>query len=79
MFQEDFHKKEYSCFDFPAHLIFTFDVFWVSLGTIFLETQVRSQIILDPDYLPDYLSVSYDYNNANIPVISGVMRNDGIE
>ena len=28
----------------------------VSLGT-----QVQPQIILDPDYLPDYLSVSYDY------------------
>ena len=24
-------------------------------------TQVQSQTILDPDYLPDYLSVSYDY------------------
>ena len=28
----------------------------VSLGT-----KVQSQIILDPDYLPDYISVSYDY------------------
>ena len=25
--------KEYRCFDFPAHTVFTFDVFWVgSLG-----------------------------------------------
>ena len=24
-------------------------------------TQVQPQIILDQDYLPDYLSVSYDY------------------
>ena len=24
-------------------------------------TQVQPQIILDPHYLPDYLSVSYDY------------------
>ena len=24
-------------------------------------TQVQSQLILDPDYLPDYYSVSYDY------------------
>ena len=24
------------------------------------EAQVQPQIILDPDYLPDYLSVSYD-------------------
>ena len=28
----------------------------VSLGT-----QVQPQMILDRDYLPDYLSVSYDY------------------
>ena len=26
------HKK-YSCFEFPAHSMFTFDVFWGSLGT----------------------------------------------
>ena len=26
-----------------------------------LGTQVQAQIILDPDYLSDYLSVSYDY------------------
>ena len=25
-------------------------------------TQVQPQTILDPDYLPDYLSVSYDYD-----------------
>ena len=24
-------------------------------------TQVQPQIILDPDFLPDYLPVSYDY------------------
>ena len=24
-------------------------------------TLVQPQIVLDPDYLPDYLSVSYDY------------------
>ena len=28
----------------------------VSLGT-----KVQPQIIIDPDYLPDYLSISYDY------------------
>ena len=27
-------------------------------------TQVQPQIILDPEYLPDYLSVSYDYNSS---------------
>ena len=54
--------KEHCCFDhsdFPAHSMFTSDVAevaWVSSGT-----QVQPQVILDPDYLPDYLSVSYDY------------------
>ena len=39
------------------HLMYA-EVAWelVSLGT-----QVQLQVILDPDYLPDYLSVSYDY------------------
>ena len=31
---------------------------WVLVSS---GTQVLPQIILDPDYLPDYLSVSYDY------------------
>ena len=56
--------KEYCCFDhsdFPAHSMFTFDVCWGSLGTISSGTQVVLQVILDPDHLPDYLSVSYDY------------------
>ena len=58
-------KKEYGCFDhsdFPAHLLFTFDVCWGSLGLVSSETQVQQQIILDPDHLPDYPSVSYDYD-----------------
>ena len=58
--------KEYSCFDhsdFPGHSMFTSDVCWDSLGTrlVSLGTQVQPQVILDPDYLSDYLSVSYDY------------------
>ena len=32
-------------------------------------TQVQPQIILSPDYLPDYLSVSYDYGSTN-PITS---------
>ena len=28
------------------------------------ETQVQSQILLNPDYLPHYLSVSYDYGDS---------------
>ena len=34
------------------------EVAWVLVS---LGTQVQPQIILDPDYVPDYLSVSYDY------------------
>ena len=36
------------------------EVAWVLIS---LGTQVQSQIILDPDYLPDYLSV-YDYEKS---------------
>ena len=35
----------------------TSEVAWVLVSS---GTQVQPQIILDPDYLPDYLSVSYD-------------------
>ena len=35
------------------------EVAWVLVSW---GTQVQPQIILDPDYLPDYLSVSYDYD-----------------
>ena len=43
------------------------EVAWVLASS---GTQVQPQIILDPDYLPDYLSLSYDYgfpkrNNLN--------------
>ena len=34
------------------------EVAWVLVSS---GTQVQSQITLDPDYLPDYLSDSYDY------------------
>ena len=34
----------------------------VALELVSLGTQVQPQIILDPDYLPDYLSVSYGYD-----------------
>ena len=34
------------------------EVAWVLESS---RLQVQPQIILDPDYLPDYLSVSYDY------------------
>ena len=35
------------------------EVAWVLLSS---GAQVQPQVILDPDYLPDYLSVSYDYD-----------------
>ena len=34
------------------------EVAWVLVSS---GTQVQLQIMLNPDYLPDYLSVSYDY------------------
>ena len=30
-------------------------------------TQAQPQVILNPDYLPDYLSVSYDYDFTKGP------------
>ena len=39
------------------HLIYA-EVGWVLVSS---GTQVQPQVILDPDYLPDYLSVSYDF------------------
>ena len=38
------------------------EVAWV---LIFSKTQVQLQIIVDPDYLPDYLVVSYDYEQMD--------------
>ena len=60
--------KEYSCFDhfdFLAHSMFTLmhaEIAWVLVSPV---TQVQLEIILDPDYRPDYLSVSYDYGSYN--------------
>ena len=34
------------------------EVAWLLVSS---GTQVQPQIILDPDYIPDYLSVSYGY------------------
>ena len=59
-----------SCFD---HLNFQHiqclhwmyaEVAWVLVST---RTQVQPQIILDPDCLPDYLSVCYDYAGTYQP------------
>ena len=43
------------------HLMYS-EVAWVLVSS---GTQVQPQIIPDPDYLPDYLSVSYDYGNLH--------------
>ena len=59
MLRKDYYKKECSCFGFPAHSMFKFDVFWALVSS---WTQVWPQLILSLDYLPDYLSVSYDYD-----------------
>ena len=39
------------------HLMYV-EVAWILVSP---GTQVQPQVILDPGYLPDYLSVSYDY------------------
>ena len=41
------------------------EVAWVLVS---LGTQVQPQIILNPDYLPDYLSISYDYGTIKSQV-----------
>ena len=38
------------------------EVAWV---LVFLRIQIHLQIIPNPDYLPDYLSVSYEYAKSN--------------
>ena len=56
------HKK-YSSFDFSAHLVFTFDVFWSSLGTSifgifpFLMTMVQIRKSNMTSYISDILDV----------------------
>ena len=66
MFQEAGHIKNTNVLifrDIPClHLIY-FEVTWVLVSS---GTQAQPQTILDPDYRPDYLSVSYDYNSGNL-------------
>ena len=61
MFQEGGHIKNAVALIFGfiqyLHLIYS-KVAWVLVSS---GTQVQPQIILDPDYLPEYLSVSYGY------------------
>ena len=44
------------------HLMYS-EVDWEQVSS---ETQVQLQIMLNPDYLPDYLSVFYEYDEKNI-------------
>ena len=37
------------------------EVAWILVSS---GTQVQPQLILDPHYLPDYISVFYDYDSA---------------
>ena len=46
------------------HLMYA-EVAWILVSS---ETQVQPQIILDPDYLPDYLSVSYDHDKKKMMI-----------
>ena len=39
------------------------EVAWLIVSS---GTQVQSQIMLDPNYLPNYPSVSYDYGVSNL-------------
>ena len=42
------------------HLMYA-EVAWILVSS---GTQVQPQLILDPHYLPEYISVSYDYDSA---------------
>ena len=44
---------------------------WVLVSS---ETQVQSQVILDPEYLPDYLSGSYDYGFINLLIFLNTLK-----
>ena len=61
MFEEAGHIKNTVVLIFPhiqcLHWMYS-EVAWVLVSSV---TQVQPQIMLDPDYLLDYLSVSYDY------------------
>ena len=46
------------------------EVAWVLVSS---GTQVQPQIILDPDYLPDYFSVSYYYGTIRSAVVAEVV------
>ena len=52
------------------HLMYT-EVGWVLVSS---GTQVQPQVILDPDYLADYLFVSYDCDKNKAQKIKTLLR-----
>ena len=52
------------------HLMYV-EVAWVLVCS---GTQVQPQVKLDPDYLPDCLSVSYDYDNLKKSIVISISR-----
>ena len=46
------------------HMMYT-EVGWVLVSS---GTQVQPQVILDPDHLPGYLSISYDDANSKLKI-----------
>ena len=47
------------------------EVVWV---IVYSGTQVQPQIIVNPDYLPDFLSLSYDYVNMAMNILTVFQR-----
>ena len=74
MLQEAGHVKNTVVFIF-WHIqrlpLMNSDVAWVLLSS---GSQVQPLIKLDPDYLPDYLSVSYDYDLENESLVLDEMQ-----
>ena len=60
MLQEAGHRKNTSALIFRniqcLHLMYP-EVAWVLVSS---RTQIQSQMVLDPDYLPDYFFASHD-------------------
>ena len=61
-----YSPKEYSCFDLseiPAHHIQCLHLMYAEVAWVLISsgTQFQPQIVLNPDYHLDYLSLSYDY------------------
>ena len=51
------------------------EVAWVLVSS---GTQVQPQIIIDPDNLPDYLSVSYDMDRTRASSCGGRFGESGL-